>query len=95
MAIVLLMVISMMSWSGHAFKLSWGKADAVPDSSIAKRSDQLCDDQCGTGDYENTGACQRDGRCLCEYGWTGPNAVYVMDSANRIVADHCAVGKSD
>ena len=93
MAIVLIMVISMMSWSAHAFKLQWGKVDAS-DSSIAARSDESCDDRCGTGIYADKGKCQTDGRCLCEYGWTGPNAAYVPGSANQIVADYCAICKS-
>ena len=42
-----------------------------------------CDPRCTSGQ----GACQSDGRCLCWWGWTGPNAVYLVSGSfkNRIL----------
>ncbi|EDO38234.1 predicted protein, partial [Nematostella vectensis] len=48
-----------------------------------------CDKQCGAGVYH--GKCLSDGRCLCWWGWTGPEACYVDGGTynNRIIADYC------
>ena len=37
------------------------------------------------------GTCQPNGRCLCWWGMTGPNSVYVEGGElhNRIIADYC------
>ena len=39
-----------------------------------------CDPKCGTGVYAHAGTCQENGRCLCFWGWTGPNAKYTTDN---------------
>ncbi|CAB4027858.1 multiple epidermal growth factor-like domains 11, partial [Paramuricea clavata] len=51
-----------------------------------------CDPKCGNPPYHGRGICLSDGRCLCWWGWTGPNACYVEDGTyrNRIIADYCA-----
>ncbi|KAJ7386400.1 hypothetical protein OS493_008524 [Desmophyllum pertusum] len=50
-----------------------------------------CDPLCGTGSYYGRGTCKSNGRCLCWWGWTGPNACYVDGGTynNRILADRC------
>ena len=50
-----------------------------------------CDPLCEAIGFHDTGICQIDGRCLCWWGWTGPNAVYINEGVytNRILADHC------
>ncbi|KAL9951117.1 hypothetical protein ACROYT_G043721 [Oculina patagonica] len=50
-----------------------------------------CDPLCGTGTYHSAGQCLSNGRCLCWWGWTGPNACYVNGGTynNRIIADRC------
>ena len=50
-----------------------------------------CNKLCGTGVFHAAGICQENGRCLCWWGWTGPNAVYIDEGAlkNRILADYC------
>ena len=43
--------------------------------------------------------CLPDGRCLCHYGWTGPNAKYIQDNEycgkykglKKIAADYCSI----
>ncbi|XP_062519749.1 mucin-7-like isoform X2 [Corticium candelabrum] len=53
----------------------------------------MCNSRCGTGIYHAVGSCQSSGRCLCWWGFTGPNAVYVVNGNlhHRILADHCTV----
>jgi len=43
--------------------------------------------------YPSIGRCLPDGRCLCAWGWTGPNSVYSTKPGylNRIKADYCAI----
>jgi len=36
-----------------------------------------CHPRCGYLFWHVAGQCQPDGRCLCWWGWTGPNARYV------------------
>ncbi|XP_062519594.1 uncharacterized protein LOC134194669 [Corticium candelabrum] len=54
---------------------------------------QMCNSRCGTGIYHAAGSCQSSGRCLCWWGFTGPNAVYIVNGKlhHRILADHCTV----
>ncbi|XP_046840335.1 tenascin-like isoform X2 [Xenia sp. Carnegie-2017] len=66
------------------------------DSSInEKKTNQLqtvkvsCNPLCGTGVYTHAGTCQPNGKCLCFWGWTGPNAYYIKE--NRIMADYCRI----
>ena len=42
--------------------------------------------------WTGAGVCD-NGRCLCWYGWTGPNGVYIVGGElhNRIYADYCTV----
>ena len=46
---------------------------------------------CGISVWWNAGICQKDGRCLCWWGWTGPNGVYIDGGPrnNLILADYC------
>ena len=46
---------------------------------------------CGVSVWWNAGICQKDGRCLCWWGWTGPNGVYIDGGPqnNLILADYC------
>ena len=46
---------------------------------------------CGRSVWWNAGICQEDGRCLCWWGWTGPNGVYIDGGPrnNLILADYC------
>ena len=37
------------------------------------------------------GRCLPSGRCLCRWGWTGPNSVYSARHFNRIKADYCEI----
>ena len=39
----------------------------------------------------NVGACQENGRCLCRWGWTGPNGIYINvgNIKNLMLADYC------
>merc|ERR1712189_156422 len=46
-----------------------------------------CHKRCGTP--HGTGVCQKDGQCLCWWGWTRPNSKYLP--SNRIVADFCSI----
>ncbi|KAK3755610.1 hypothetical protein QZH41_017602, partial [Actinostola sp. cb2023] len=48
-----------------------------------------CDPKCES--FPGQGQCQSDGRCLCWWGWTGPNATYIVTGnlTNRIMADYC------
>jgi len=48
-----------------------------------------CDPKCSGGQ----GTCQSDGRCFCWWGWTGPNATYIISGANknRILVSEVAV----
>ena len=39
-----------------------------------------CSPLCGTGVYWNAGKCLPSGRCLCFWGWTGPNAQYTTNN---------------
>ena len=50
-----------------------------------------CNPLCGGIGFHNIGVCQTDGRCLCWWGWTGPNSNYINQGVNRnrILADHC------
>lgn len=43
-----------------------------------------------TAPYFGRGICLSDGRCLCWWGWTGPNACYVEDGTyrNRIIVNN-------
>eukprot|EP00118_Oscarella_pearsei_P022932 m.269252 g.269252 ORF g.269252 m.269252 type:complete len:104 (+) comp40534_c1_seq41:1575-1886(+) len=52
---------------------------------------QACNPRCGAGVYWAAGKCQSDGRCLCWWGWTGPNGQYIVSGQNhhRIKADYC------
>ena len=47
--------------------------------------------KCGTGVFTSAWKCQTNGRCLCWWGWTGDNAVYIDGGAhnNRILANFC------
>lgn len=48
-----------------------------------------CDPKCTA--TPGQGTCQSDGKCLCWWGWTGPNAEYILSGTlkNRIMADYC------
>ncbi|XP_062520130.1 multiple epidermal growth factor-like domains protein 10 isoform X2 [Corticium candelabrum] len=67
---------------------------AAPQTTIAApHSTTVCNSRCGTGIYHAAGSCQSNGRCLCWWGFTGPNAVYIVNGNlhHRILADHCTV----
>ena len=38
-----------------------------------------CDPKCKGAQ----GICQSNGRCFCWWGWTGPNAAYIMSGKNK------------
>ena len=40
----------------------------------------VCDPLCGTGVYTHAGTCQPSGKCLCFWGWTGPNSKYTTNN---------------
>ena len=52
-----------------------------------------CHPLCGASIFHAAGACQQNGRCLCWWGWTGENAVFIKDgqNKNRIMADYCTI----
>ena len=60
---------------------------------ISRHFTDACHPMCGTGIFHAVGICQQDNRCLCWWGWTGKNAVYIDDGVyrNRILADYCTV----
>ena len=61
----------------------------VETRSLRKRS--ICHVLCGTSVQWNAGVCQLSGSCLCRWGWTGPNGVYINvgTKPNLILADYC------
>ena len=61
----------------------------VETRSLRKRS--VCHVLCGVSVQWNAGVCQINGSCLCRWGWTGPNGVYINVGAqpNLILADYC------
>jgi hypothetical protein len=61
--------------------------------SIVLAAGPHCDPRCSTDIYNKAGTCLDKGRCLCKFGWTGPNAQYVASGPNKgqIVADFCSV----
>ena len=60
---------------------------------FGQRRPLICNELCGTGIFHATGICQVNGRCLCWWGWTGPNAAYIDkgEFENRILADYCRI----
>ncbi|XP_057301336.1 integumentary mucin C.1-like [Hydractinia symbiolongicarpus] len=67
-------------------------AKSVKSRKAHRRSSTPCHKSCGWLANEMGGACMSDGRCLCWYGWTGPNSAYIDEQGkrhNRIVADYC------
>eukprot|EP00794_Sanderia_malayensis_P017308 gene17308-19041_t len=53
-----------------------------------------CHEYCGK--TQGTGTCESSDRCLCWWGFTGPNSTYVKAGSKkgRIQADHCEFGCS-
>lgn len=49
-----------------------------------------CNLRCGASPWHIAGRCDRNtGRCLCYYGWTGPNSRFRPGTLNIIEADYC------
>ena len=58
---------------------------------ISGNRNSVCNPLCGSGVFHAAGICQDNGRCLCWWGWTGPNGIYINGGPlnNRILADYC------
>lgn len=56
---------------------------------IHEGASDACHGNCGGG----AGRCLSCGRCLCWYGWSGPNGEYITegDFIDHILADDCSM----
>ena len=54
-----------------------------------------CVEECEHAGLNYGSKCVADNRCLCHYGYTGPNAIYIRDPTHEhykhVVADSCTV----
>ena len=70
------------------FVVAFTSAKPLHENEVVAR----CHPRCAYLYWHEAGRCQPNGRCLCKWGWTGPNPTYINGGElhNYILADYCS-----